>query len=262
VNLLALFVFLLFFPQVAHSSPWGRERGELFLAPQIYYYTADKYWDRSGDEKSLSDTFCKWEVALYLEYGLNGKDTLTLRIPYQYLKSGSSRASGLSDVEAGVIRKFWEEGSSVISGRLLAIIPTGYSIDKKLRLGYGRPGLEGDVLIGRGGENHFLEGGAGYRYYFGYPSDQIRAYGRVGLKGKRWLLMDTLEVHWGLNNGEKKTVGQNITLEPYYRLAQNDLNFVCKLADGLALSVGFIKALWGRNTGNGKSFYAQLWFPF
>ena len=262
MRLLTLFAFLLLFPQVAHSSPWGREKGELFVAPQVYYYTADRYWDKDGNEKSLSDTFRKWEVATYLEYGLNGRDTLTLRVPYQHLKSGSSTASGLSDVEVGVIRKFKEEGSSVISGRLLAIIPTGYSIDRELRLGYGRLGLEGDLLAGKGGENYFLEGGVGYRYYFGYPSDQIRGYGRAGLKGDRWLLMDTLEVHWGLNNGEKKTVGQNITLEPYYRLIQNDLNFVYKLTDGLALSVGFVKALWGRNTGNGKSFYAQLWFPF
>ncbi len=262
MKLLTFFVFLFLFPLAAHSSPWGREKGECFVAPQVYYYTATRYWDRNGDKKSLSDTFRKWEIATYLEYGLNGKDTLTLRVPYQYIESGSSSTSGFSDIEVGVIRKFREKGSSVISGRFLTIIPTGYSINKELRLGYGRFGLEGDLLAGKGGKSYFLEGGVGYRYYFGYPSDQIRSYGRVGLKGERWLLMDTLEVHWGLNNGERKTVGKNITLEPYYRLIQNDINFVYKITDGLALSVGFIKALWGRNTGDGKSFYVQLWFSF
>jgi len=253
---------LLFLSSGATASPWGREEGELFVAPQVYYYTADRYWDRHGNERSLKDTFKKWEFATYAEYGIDGKHTLTLRVPYQHLESGDSSTSGLADVEVGLIRKLKEEGRSVFSGYLLAVVPTGYSINDDLRLGYGRLGLEGGLLAGYGGDRYFLEGGAGYRYYFGYPSDQIRGYGRFGLKGDRWILMDTLEVHYGLNNGDRKRVGRNVTLEPYYRLVQNDLSFVYRLTDHLAVSFGFVKALWGRNTGNGKSFYGQVWFPF
>jgi len=259
---LLAFIFLVLFWGTAFGSPWGREKGELFIAPQVYYYTADTYWDRDGNEKDLEDTFRKWEIATYAEYGINGRDTLTLRVPYQYLDSGKSTTSGLSDVEVGWIRKLRQEGSSVISTRLLAIIPTGYSISEEPRLGYGRLGLEASILAGYGAESYFLEGGLGYRYYFGYPSDQVRGYGRLGLKGSWWMVMETVDVQYGLNNGDRKELGGNITLEPYYRLIQNDLSLVLKLGSRAAVSIGFVKALWGRNTGNGESFYAQLWFPF
>jgi len=255
-----LFVFFLSLP--ASAGPWGKEKGELFIAPQFYYYTADKYWDRHGNRKDIGCTFKKWEYATYGEYGLDGKTTITLRIPYVKVKCGGDSESGLGDVEVGVIRRLEEWGSSVLSFRLASIIPTGYPIDRELRLGYGRFGIEPSLLFGYGGESYFLEGGLGYRYYSGYPSDQLRGYGRFGLKGNGWMLIDTLDVQWGLNNGDEKRVGKNITVEPYYRLVQNDLNIVIELFDGLSLSAGFIKALWGRNTGDGKNFYGQLWFRF
>jgi len=259
--LIVSFIFFLF-PLTVLASPWGRQEGELFVAPQVYYYTADEYWDKHGSKKDVGCTFKKWEYATYGEYGLNNDTTITLRVPYLRVKCGGSSESGLGDVEAGVIRKLKKWDSSILSFQLLSVIPTGYSIDKDLRLGYGRLGIEPSLLFGYGQEKYFLEGGLGYRYYFGYPSDQVRGYGRVGLKGNRWMVIDTLDVQWGLNNGETKRVGKNITVEPYYRLVQNDLNLVVNLFERFNLSLGFVKALWGRNTGDGKSFYAQMWFRF
>jgi len=261
MRFLALFFLLLFASLEAFGSPWGRRGGELFLAPQFYYYTADKYWDESGNKVSLQDTFKKEEFALYGEYGLGGGKTLTFRLPYQHLKSGGSSESGLSDLEVGLIAPLARSGRSVLSANFLLIVPTGYPTDRELRLGYGRWGAEAGLLAGYGGDSFFLEGGAGYRYYSGYPSDQIRGYGRLGLKAGKLTVMETLEVHYGLKNGEEKFIG-NITLEPYYRLVQNDLSLVYRLNDKLSLSAGFVKALWGRNTGDGKSFYGQVWFSF
>jgi len=259
---LALVLLFLALSLDALGGPWGREKGEFFLAPQAYYYTADKYWNRHGSKKEIGCTFKKWEYATYGEYGLDDETTITFRIPYIRIECGGSSESGLGDIEAGVIRRLRSWDSSVLSFQLLSVIPTGYSIDKDLRLGYGRFGIEPSLLFGFGQESYFLEGGVGYRYYFGYPSDQIRGYGRAGLKGNGWMLIDTLDVQWGLNNGDTKRVGRNITVEPYYRLVQNDIDLVVNLFDGLSLSVGFVKALWGRNTGDGKNFYAQLWFRF
>jgi len=261
MNFLVFVLFFLLLSGSALGSPWGQKKGDFFLAPQFYYYTADEYWDKDGNKKSLPDTFKKKEFALYGEYGLDGKNTLTFRVPYQHLESGGDTESGLADLEVGLITTLKREGRGVISSYFVFILPTGYSTDESLRLGYGRWGAELSLLGGYGGDFYFLEGGLGYRYYSGYPSDQIRGYGRVGLKGERLTVVDTLELHYGLNNGEERFIG-NITLEPYYRLLQNDLSVVYRVNDGLAVSVGFVKALWGRNTGDGKSFYGQLWFRF
>jgi len=261
MRLPALLLFFFMLSCSAFGSPWGRERGSFFLAPQFYYYEADEYWDRNGSKKSLDDTFRKREFALYGEYGIDGRNTLTFRLPYQHLDSGKETESGLADLEVGLITSLKREGRGVVSSYLVLILPTGYSTDESLRLGYGRWGAEASLLGGYGGDSYFLEGGLGYRFYSGYPSDQIRGYGRVGLKAGRFTFIDTLELHYGLNNGEERFVG-NITLEPYYRLLQNDLNIVYRVNDGLAVSVGFVKALWGRNTGDGESFYGQVWFRF
>ncbi len=246
----------------AEASPWGRKPSEVFLAPQISFYSATKYWDGEGELKSIGCDFKKVEVALYGEYGLKDSYTLIFKIPYQSI-SCSSRTEGLSDLEIGIQKRLAVKQPNALSLKLKAIIPTGYSIDTSPRLGYGRLGLEFSALAGRGFDRAFLEGALGYRLYFGYPSDQIRAYGRLGLKPmRRFMLMGTLELQYGLKNGTSKVVGQNIVLQPYYRLLQADVSAVWKLKKSVQLVGGITRALWGRNTGEGKTVYGQLWLAF
>lgn len=250
-------------PPSASSSPWGRKKGEFFAAPQIYYYTADHYWDKEGDRKSIGCTFKKLETAIYAEWGLSQELTLTLRVPYQHLECGEKHTDGISDIEAGLIKRLKQSSRGVLSLQATAIIPTGYSISRELRLGYNRFGLEGMLLGGYGFNRAFAEAGIGYRYYQGYPSDQIRGYARIGLKpDRKIIIMNTIDIQYGVNNGERKKVGKNITLEPYYRLIQNDFSLVFRITPRISVNLGVIKALWGRNTGDGINFYGQLWFTF
>jgi len=73
--------------------------------------------------------------------------------------------------------------------------------------------------------------------------------------------MDTLDLQYGLGNGKRKVIGFDATLEPNYRLLQNDLFVGVKLGN-LTLGAGWVQALWGRNTGKGRRFYSQAWFDF
>ncbi|NPA32779.1 MAG: hypothetical protein GXO04_04045 [Aquificae bacterium] len=247
---------------IALANPWGREEGELFLSTQFYYYEATNYWDNDGNKKPIGCTFKKRELALYGEFGLSSRTTIFGKIPYQDLECGSSSTSGVSDLELGLQRKLYQRGAGVASLKLTGIIPTGYSINDDLRLGYGRVGAEAMLLGGYGFSKGWTEGGAGFRYYAGYPSEQLRGYWRIGLKPVNWvILMNTLEIHYGLGNGTVKRIGKNVTVEPDYKLLQNDLTVALRLGR-LWIQIGYLDALWGRMTGDGSSVYSQVWFFF
>jgi len=261
--LAVLFLNILFLlANNCYGGAWGREAGELLIVPQFYNYSAEKYWDKSGNKRDIGCTYRKKESAIYGEYGYSNETTITLRIPYIDVKCGEDSASGIGDIELGMIRKLkkWDKG--IISSQGLLIIPTGYSIDKPVRVGYNRIGAEIALLGGYSIKNTFLEGGAGFRYYAGYPSEQIRAYARIGHTFNNLLIMDTLDLQYGLWTGKKKTIGLDVTLEPNYRLLQNDLFLGIKISNQATLGLGWIEALWGRNVGEGRNIYLQLWFKF
>ena len=245
------------------SSPWGREKGEVFISPQFFYYRATHYWDKSGERKAMDCTFEKLENTLYSEWGFSSSTTVVSKVSYQSLSCGGRNTSGVADLELGLMRKLRKTDRSVWSIQLLSIIPTGYSIKKKLRLGYNRPGLEIYLLRGQSFDNGFLEFGLGYRFYKGYPSDQIRSYFKFGhYFNDRLMFLGNFELHYGVNNGKKLNIGENITLEPYYRLIQADFSLSFEVQKNIMLNLGVIKAIWGRNTGDGVNFYGQIWFFF
>ncbi|GAB6065674.1 hypothetical protein JCM9492_07660 [Aquifex pyrophilus] len=255
-----IFVLLMVF-SLTFGSSWVREKGELFTAITGRYYTADKYFDEDGDKKPIGCTFKKRELELYGEYGLTPKTTLTFKLPYQELECGSSKTTGVADLELGFIRNLKSErGSLSLYG--VAIIPTGYSIKDDLRLGYGRVGLEGGILYGRGFSWGFVDSGIGYRYYFGYPSSQVRAYILGGYDVLRELqIIFLLDAQIGLGDGDKKRVGKNITLEPDYKLIQ--IYAGPRLRFGtFSINVGFQRVIFGRKTGDGTGYYIGLWKSF
>lgn len=257
-----ILVFILMFFYFVFGSSWVRNYGELFISITGRYYTADKYYDKNGNKKPIGCTFKKREIELYGEYGLTPKTTITFKIPYQELECGSSKTTGVADLEIGFIRNLIHARANVFSLYGLMLIPSGYSIRDDLRLGYGRLGVEGGMLYGRGFSKGFIDSGIGYRYYFGYPSSQIRAYLAGGYDFSKSLqLMVYLDAQIGLGDGRKKRIGKNITLEPDYKLIQFYVGprFIF---GNISLNLGFQRVIYGRNTGDGTGYYIGLWKAF
>ncbi|WP_340689796.1 hypothetical protein [Hydrogenobacter thermophilus] len=252
---------LLLLPVISFASAWTREEGEFFIAPFFNYYRAKDYYDKSGNKKPIGCTFEKREVQIYGEYGLKKNTTLTFKVPYDWLKCAGS-TSGLSDLEVGFIRQVKRGKNYAFSYYGNAIIPTGYSINDNPRLGYGRLGLEGGFLYGLSGKVGFLDTGIGYRYYFGYPSSQVRAYATAGVNAlKNLQIITSLDLQMGLGDGTKKVLGQNITLEPDYKLAQVYVGPRLMLGN-LSLIATYQHVFWGRNTGVGRGFNVGVWWNF
>ncbi|MEN3033432.1 MAG: hypothetical protein ABDH18_00380 [Aquificaceae bacterium] len=248
------------FASISLGSAWVREEGSLFLSPAFFYYEADKFFDKDGNRREIGCKFTKREIQLYGEYGLTDNYTLTFKIPYANLKCSRSN-SGLGDLEAGVIRSL-RKGKSNVSAYANAIFPTGYSLKDEPRLGYARFGLEGGLLYGFSGKWGFLDSGAGLRYYFGYPSTQLRAYLSGGYNlTNSVLLYGQIDAQIGLGDGKRKVIGQNIFLEPDYKLIQLYLGPRFSYGKG-SVGFGYQKVIFGRNTGDGSGFFLNIWQSF
>lgn len=257
-----IFPLLVFLPYTVFASAWVRKEGEFFLSISSYYQKAKKYLDEDGDRKSIGCTFEKRELQVYGEYGIDPRHTLTFKLPYDWLKCGRDETSGFGDLEVGLIKnlKGGKNYSFSVYGNLL--VPTGYSIKDNPRIGYGRPALEGGFLYGFSGKWGFWDSGVGYRYYFGYPSSQIRAYGGGGINLTQNIqLLTFLDAQIGLGDGKRKALGENVFLEPDYKLLQ--ISVAPRISFGrLSLMPGYQKVLYGRKTGDAHGLFFNLWYSF
>lgn len=262
MKFILILLFNLLISTTVFASAWIRQEGELFLSPSFYYQKATKYYDKDGKRRSIGCTFEKREIQLYGEYGIDKKHTAVFKLPYSWLECGESDNSGFGDLELGLIRnvKKSETDSLSLYGNL--IVPTGYSIKDNPRLGYGRFALEGGILYGISGKWGFWDSGIGYRYYLGYPSSQIRAYGGGGINITQKLqLLAFVDAQIGLGDGKRKKIGENILLEPDYKLLQINLAPRIKFGN-ISLVPGYQKTLYGRKVGDAHGFFFNFWFNF
>jgi len=249
-------------PAVSLASAWVKEENALFISTTFNHYRAQDYYDKRGDRRPIGCTFEKEELQVYGEYGLGRRTTLTFKLPYDWLSCGGDRTSGFVDFEVGFIRQMRKDKNYSLSLYGNAIVPTGYSITDSPRLGYGRPALEGGLLYGVSGRLGFLDSGLGYRHYFGYPSSQIRTYATDGINiFKNIQFLTTLDLQMGLGDGKRKQVGQNVLLEPDYKLAQTYVRLRLMFKN-LSFVATYQYVLWGKNTGVGRGVDFSVWWSF
>ncbi len=255
----------------ARSGAWVQPASRCFISLQTYYYETNEYFDSHGDRKSRGGTFEKLEFNPYLEYGVTNKDTLVMNIFYDWLRDNVSgttkKTNGFADIEGGWRRLLLKKDPHVFSAQLLGIFPTGYDIEDEPRLGYGRFGMEVSVLYGRffkiRGRYGFLDSQLGFRTYFGYPSEQLRANFTIGYDiVRRIQLMFESELQYGLDNGSEKKLGRNITVEPQYRLLKITGALRFRLSDNYSLVGAAYCHAWGEDTGADGGFYGSVWLRF
>lgn len=257
-----LFLLLLGNSSIGFTSAWVREEKEFFLSFTTYFQSANKYFDEKGSLRSLKCKFQKSEFQVYGEYGLDKKHTITFKLPYDILKCGSDRTTDIGDLELGIIRNLRRGESNSLSAYGNLLIPTGYSINQSPRIGYGRFAFETGVLYGLSGKWGYFDSGIGFRYYLGYPSSQLRSYVGGGVNITRNIqLLTFVDVIIGLGDGKRKVLGENIFLEPDYKLVQ--LNIASKISYGkISLVPGYQRVLYGKNTGVAHGFFLSIWYDF
>jgi hypothetical protein len=250
--------FCFFNTTQAYARAWTQKEGHVNTSISYYYQEGSDYYDSSSKLKSSPNKFIKNAVYTYMEYGVTDTLTLTFQVPYDIVKVGNQTSRGIGDIEFGIIKNITKSTSSSFSFYGFGIVPTGYSIDASnigIGRGYDRIGAEAGLAYGKSFLKGYIESSLGYRFYSGFPSDQIRAYtqGEYDIN-KYFGLYGMLDAQWGLYNGRSLYYYNGNVVPQGYRLVQTYLGIVLK-SSFANFNIGYNKTLWGQNTGDLQGFY-------
>lgn len=239
-------------------------QGKFFFCSEYQHYKTDHFWNHKGSKK---DSFSDFDMNSYrarLAYGLSCKDTISLKGAYIRIDEKlNGRTLGMDDLELSWKRHFGCWNGKLISAQLTTIIPMG---DKKQPVRYGSWGAEAAILMSKPWSYHsfcgWIDSSLAYRWYEGFPSDQIRASFIFGTQLNRWTLVNSNFIDYGLWNGKKQIGHSMIRKSANYRLWKTQLELRYQICRWLCLSGGYFQHLWGRNVGTGGGYFGNFSFCF
>jgi len=265
-----ILIFLLVPIVMVDGAVFLRKKGEGFVSSEYWRYQTARFWDDQGNRLPSNNVYKKDQFITFVEYGLTDNYTIWGQARYDWIRESiRSDTDGFEDFECGVIAKFKEKRGRLISLYLTGIIPGG-KYDPAIR--YGRSGLEGGVGAGSsfvlrkcGEEKYyaFWSLRAGFRGFFGFPSDQFRADVIAGHDlTKKFQIIAGSFLEYGIYNGKPKVGQNNIVFDSNYRLLKGFLLGRLKISEKLSIIAAYNRHLWGRNTGTGGGLYTGLWYEF
>jgi hypothetical protein len=260
ISQLILMTQLLMMLAVSEAGSWMRSEGEHRYSAYAQTSSADRSWDRDGNDVTSSCTSKDRSLTHEYEYGYSYYHTLFGKISMANSECGGDKASGFGDIHLGVRGRLnlYKNGRT---WEAIVIIPSGYDNTRSNRIGYGELGLE----LGLYGSNQLndksrLTYGSSLRFWAGAPADQLRA--RVGISHKQNLLWSydaSLSGNFSLNNGESSLAPSiDGDFESEFDVIRAQFGVSRSLSKRLKLGAGVFKNLWGRNTSQRQGIYINL----
>lgn len=257
-SIIAIILFMLASASIAGG--WLRSEGEHRYSAYFQNSSADRSWDRDGNEVNSSCTSKDSSITHEYEYGYSYYRTFFGKVSMANSECGSDKSSGFGDINLGVRGRLdlYKNGQA---WEAILIIPSGYDNTRSNRLGYGELGLE----LGLYGSNRIKEStkliyGASLRFWAGAPADQFRA--KVSLSHKYnadWSFDAELSGNFSLNNGESSlTPSIDGDFESEFDVIRGEISAHRKLGKRLSLGAGLFKNLWGRNTSQRQGAFISL----
>lgn len=248
-----------------HKTAFIGAPGEVDLLPTYSYYMTDHFWNKRGKRLKAFNRFRKHSGLLYAEYAFNGCNSFTFNGGYSRIcESLNGNSQGFEDSEVGWKHLFYENDSSAFTVEVIGIIPSG---KKKSSFRYGQFGAEVNGLFSR----YFnicdrwawVDASLGYRYYSGFPSDQIRSSLAVGYFVTSQLqVIASMQLDYGLFNGVARRNRNHIAFNANYRLLSAKLEAAMRVTSWLTLTAGGYGHLWGQNVGTGGGVFGAVWLDF
>lgn len=261
--LLILFSFTLEATTVQphHTTAFIGQPGEFDFLFSYSHYDTEHFWNKHGKQLPAYNYFRRQAYSAYAEYAIRCQDSIIFDGGYDVIRETMNGPTlGLEDFELGWKHMIYSTDTAALTTQLIALIPCG---QKRSSLRYGQPGFEADLLY----SDQFCYGwydlGLGYRYYHGFPSDQIVADAALGLDITTcWQVIGALQLEYGLFNGRSSKNFNNIVFNPNYRLLNGQIECDFRLMEHITLVLGGFKHLWGINVGAGGGIFGGAWIDF
>lgn len=241
-------------------------QGRATLDATYSFFDTDHFYDRNGKSLYSYNSFQRHEMTVLAEAGLSSKDNLSIKAGFDVIHDRlNGELDEFSDAELGWKRSLVEWDNAILSSELLMIFPIEQNYQPEVR--YGRWGAEGALLYA---QSYFpcdkkltLDGRLAYRWYSGFPSDQVRSELSCWLDlSCRWQLLAQTRVEYGLDNGHEPKNISFFFWNAKYRVWQGKLEAIYYLSNRLALSAGYMRHFMGERIAVGGEWYAKVLFCF
>lgn len=234
---------------IAYAGAWLRSEGESYYSASMNHAQSNASWDENGDSSSSSCTSKNWHLGQSYEYGYSYYYTLLGKLGYTNTRCGVDSAQGLTDLQLG-IRGRLDRYRNGRAWEAMLIIPTGYSEDKKTRIGYGRVGLElGVDFREKLSQKAYGSFGARVRFWDGPPAHQFITHVGASMRfNDKWSLTGKITGNFSFGNGEQEAIAfVNSDHLAEFDVIKPALTMKYKLDERTGLTFGVAQNVWGRN---------------
>ncbi|MFA6915115.1 MAG: hypothetical protein WC222_01845 [Parachlamydiales bacterium] len=248
-----------------HTTAFLGAPGQVEIVPSVSYYSAHSFWNSKGRRLPAYENFRKENAQLYLEYAVNQHNSLWVQGKYERVHEAlNHEGQAFGDPELGWKHQFYLCRDTALTGQITAILPYNR---QKPSIRYGCAGAEATIIYSSLFNFWYSSGwydlSAGYRYYFGSPSDIIRGEAAIG-----YLLLPNLvilaegKLDYGMNAKRKSFKDNYLAYNRGYRLAQGQAELRWEVFSQSWIILGIFQNIWGRNVGTGGGGYGGAWITF
>jgi hypothetical protein len=241
--------------------------GRLTLSPSVSYFFANKQFDANSNRGAFPENgrFSSLSTALYAEYGLSRRFSLSALVPYVNNTYKDNKAtylnSGFGDAEVGI--RYYLANISYkyyFSVQATAILP----MYTNLNLGYNQKG--GELRLAFAGSGHLFGKSSyfilenGVREYFGYESVfQDRYNATYGLTlDKKFREQVSVSLGGFYVSSNDKSFSPNPNTAKNFAFNQVSVSYGHSFSKKVALFLTGGTFITGRNTGAGSNVSASL----
>lgn len=257
--------------QPYHQTAFIAPEGAIDLLFSYSTYSADHFRNKKGRRHPTYNHFSTQNYKVYSEYSFNDQNSFTLNGGYSFGKTSlNGNKFGFNDIELGWKHLIFGDEDSALTLKLIGIIPC---MKHKSLITYGQWGAQAGFIYSRFFSFYnfcsWYDVDAAYRWYEGFPSDQIRAHVALGVDlGSHfaffWSCIGSCFLEYGVYNGKERYYKNHILLNPNYRLikAQGECRFSPSIFPNLTLTLGGFVHVWERQISLGSGFMGGTWFDF
>lgn len=281
----------------AYAAAWTQGKGIGQMILSLGGYQSSHYFDQNGVIQDSRNTFTKYEINPFFEYGLTDDITIGANPLIQHWQSekpntslqnnhsGDCDATGntsgeIIESEFLVRKKLLERGNTVLSIQPLFKTPcirindasistiwNSYDLELRLLGGYGFKWESDGRMRPFAGQYHFVNLETAYRKRNGQFSDQIKIDGTAGFRysedililGQFFSIISTGEENVGSIEVQKGIYSANID---NYSNLKLQLSGVMQIAKASSFQLGVYADVMGKNYGQGSGVMASLWKGF